>query len=269
VTGAAGGGIGTAIARRLAADGHAVVLNGLPSHRPALDALAAQLGVERTLVAAFDVGEPAGVRAAVERAVAELGGVDVVVHNAAEAGPAVGAHELSDDTWRRELATVLDGAFYLARATAPGMIVRGWGRLVFIGSNVARRGTRGRNAGYVAAKAALHGLGRQLALELGPYGVTVNVVAPSQTDTPRIRRDGRRTDASLAAYGSAVPRGRVGRPADVAELVAFLVGDSADYLTGTVIPVDGGSALAPVSSAVRGAASGPAAVPARENGGAG
>lgn len=184
-----------------------------------------------------------------EQVVAALGdgalGIDTVVCNAAPSFRRCSIDEYPAAQWASELGTILTGSFNVIRATAGSMMREGFGRIVLVSSSAADRGTWGRGVGYAAAKAGLHGLARQLGLELGPHGVTVNCVAPSQIDTPRVRRGGRRTEASLAAYArDAVPVGRVGRPDDVVSAVRFLIDRGSSYITGQIVHVDGGSALA-------------------------
>ncbi|PYQ77462.1 MAG: short-chain dehydrogenase [Acidobacteria bacterium] len=145
---------------------------------------------------------------------------------------------------------MLTGSFYCAKAVAPSMIRQGRGRIVFVSSCAALRGTWARAASYAAAKAGLFGLMRQIALELAAHGITANAVAPSLVDTPRIRRNNRRTDSSIAHYGRhVVPVGRPGQAVEVADTIVFLASPQASYVTGQVIVIDGGSMLA--SSATR------------------
>ena len=122
---------------------------------------------------------------------------------------------------------------------------------MYVSSSAALRGSYGRAACYAASKAGLSGLATQIAIEYGPHNVTANVVAPSQIDTPRIRQNGRRTGAELAARGASIPLGRVGRPGDVAETIAFLCSSASGYITGNVLPVDGGSRLAGRETKIR------------------
>jgi 3-oxoacyl-[acyl-carrier protein] reductase len=125
------------------------------------------------------------------------------------------------------------------------MIRQHAGRVIFVSSCAAFRGTWARAASYAACKAALTGLCRQVALELAQHGITVNAVAPSLVDTPRIRRNQRRTDESIARYArDLVPLGRVATAQEVAAVIGFLASDDSSYVTGQTLIVDGGSSLA-------------------------
>lgn len=244
VTGAAGGGIGTATATLLARRGAHVVVNG--RNRDRVDALVAAITAESSKVSSgvADIAVPDEAEALIEAVRGRLGHVDVLVLNAAGGGAAKAIQGLDPADWYEEMAVSLHSAFHLCRTAAASMIERGFGRILFISSSGALKGTWGRGVGYVAAKAALHGMTKQLALELGQDGITVNAVAPAQIDTPRIRKAGRRDDATMAGYAMTVPVGRVGQPEDVAEVVAFLASRSAAYITGQIVSVDGGAGLA-------------------------
>ena len=243
VTGAAGGGIGTQTALSLARSGYAVAVHGRDS--VSAEETAARLRDEgwRAEPVWGDLADPEVPARIVAETENRLGPVNALVHNAAAGAPFVPLERLTREAWRADIAVILDAAYLLSAASLPAMRAHGSGRIVFVSSSAAWRGSLGRAASYAAAKAGLTGLARQMALDCGADGVTVNVVAPSQIDTPRIRKGGRRTQESLAARGRSIPLGRVGTPADVAETIAFLCSPAAAYLTGVVLPIDGGSSL--------------------------
>lgn len=250
VTGAAGGGSGTAIVKRLVTNGYSVVASGLDRHRSELAALQTW-GAERGHSIAVEIGDVSSeVDAAsiVASAASGQGNLYGVIHNAATSLPPVPTHELLLDHWNREFAVISTGAFLLAKYSAPHMVSSGEGRFIFISSSAAFRGARGRSASYSAAKASLFGLMYNLSLEYGPAGVTSNAIAPSQIDTPRARAGGRRTDESIRNYADGVPLGRVAVPEDVAGAVEFLLSSSSSYITGQTIRLDGGHSLAPAGS---------------------
>lgn len=237
VSGAAGGGIGTAMVEALSAAGATVVANA----RRADQLTCLQDLAGRVVPMAADVSD----RDRVEAALSGTGlHVDSLVHCAAPDYEHMPTDMYEDDTWAAEIATILTGALNRVRAAIPNMKRAGFGRIVLIGSSAARQGTLGRGVGYATAKAGLVGMCRQLALELGPYGITVNCIEPGQIDTPRIRRGGRRTQASLDRRAAALPVRRVGIPQDIAGAVMFLLDHAAGYVTGTTLALNGGAHLA-------------------------
>lgn len=230
VTGGSGG-IGQATAEALAACGHRVAV-GYGTNREAAEKAAAGVG---GVAVHIDVTDPAAVDAAFAEVEQSLGPVDVLVNNAGITADGL-LMRMSDDQWRRVLSTNLDGAFFATRRAVPGMVRRRWGRIVNMGSVVGSTGAGGQ-ANYAATKAGLIGLTRSLARELGSRNITVNLVAPGPIATAMIDAV---SDERRAEMTAAVPLGRMGTPAEVGAVVAFLCSSAAAYVTGAVVPVDGG-----------------------------
>jgi NAD(P)-dependent dehydrogenase (short-subunit alcohol dehydrogenase family) len=182
-----------------------------------------------------DVTDPSQVEAAFAQVESNLGNIEVVVANAGITRDTL-LLRMSDEDWDQVIATNLTGAFRVARRAARPMIRARFGRIVFISSVVGQLGSAGQ-VNYAASKAGLLGMARSLARELGSRGVTANVVAPGFIETDMTAELG---EDLVKKYAEQIPLGRFGSADDVAGAVEFLSSDAAGYITGALIPVDGG-----------------------------
>jgi 3-oxoacyl-[acyl-carrier protein] reductase len=244
VTGAARG-IGFAIAETLARGGAHVMLadvaNGV--HERAKELRSAGWSVES---AALDVGSASDIRTLTQSLIESHGRVDILVNNAGIApkkpnGLKSLVHEIDDTEWERVLGVNLTGTFILCKACVPSMKLQKWGRIINLTSVAARAKSDISAAHYCASKAGLIGFSRVLANEVGPYGIRVNCIAPGRIMTPLAAVAG---DEVNQGYIKLIPTGRLGTPADVARVASFLASDDVDFVTGSVIDVNGGSYMA-------------------------
>jgi 3-oxoacyl-[acyl-carrier protein] reductase len=242
VTGAARG-IGAATAQRFAEEGASVAVLDLDESSAAETAGSLPLADgARAIGVGCDVADAAAVEAAVTRVVEELGQVDVLVNNAGITRDNL-LFKMTEEDWDAVMGVHLRGAFLMTREVQKHMVKAKYGKILNL-SSVSALGNRGQ-ANYSAAKMGIQGFTRTLALELGPFGINANAIAPGfivtdMTDATA-RRVGMEPEAYREAAAAATPVRRVGAPADIAAAAAFLCSDEASFVTGQTLYVDGGA----------------------------
>ena len=221
-----GSGIGRAVADRLRADGyHVATIDMNPS--------------EDEFAQTADVTDRAQVEAALSAIRAQLGPVTILV-NAAGLDGFKRFTDITFEEWQKVVDVNLNGVFHCIQAVLPDMVDAGWGRIVNISSSSTHSGTPYMSH-YVAAKSAVNGLTKSLALEYGPAGITVNAVPPGLIDTPMLRNaEARGRLGDVQATIDATPVRRIGRPEDIAAACAVLISEEAGYITGQILGVNGG-----------------------------
>jgi NAD(P)-dependent dehydrogenase (short-subunit alcohol dehydrogenase family) len=220
-----GSGIGQAVARRLRADGmNVATLDLTPS--------------DDEFAYTADVTDRGRVEDALTAIRATLGPVTVLV-NAAGLEKFKRFNEIAFEEWQRVIDVNLNGVFHCVQAVLPDMVESGWGRIVNISSSSTHSG-QPYMAPYVAAKSAVNGLTKSLALEYGPSGITVNAVPPGFIDTPMLRKSEERGYVVVQKNIDSTPVRRMGRPEDIAAACAFLISEEAGYITGQILGVNGG-----------------------------
>ncbi len=240
ITGAARG-IGAAIAKRLAADGRAVAVLDLieETTHDTVEAVRAAGGT--AIGVGADVSNGEQVRDAVDRVVTELGQPTILVNNAGILRDNL-LFKMTDDDWDSVVAVHLRGAFLMTRAVQAHQVAARWGRIVTL-SSISALGNRGQ-ANYAAVKAGLQGFTKTVAIELGPFNITANVIAPGYIATDMTRATAERLgmpfDDFLAKVAKDIPVGRAGTPEDIAAAAAFFTADEASFVSGQVLYVAGG-----------------------------
>lgn len=228
-------GIGRAICERLSADGMKVAAGYSGNEAAARDCVA-DLGV---MVVKGNVGEFEDCRRAVETVSAELGPIDVLVNNAGITRDGL-FHKMTPDQWSEVIRVNMDSVFNMTRQVIEGMRERQWGRIINISSINGQKGQAGQT-NYSAAKAGMIGFTKALALESAKRGVTVNCIAPGYIDTEMVQAVPERV---LEGIISQIPVGRLGRGEEIADVVAFLAGERASFVTGATVTINGGQFLA-------------------------
>lgn len=238
VTGA-GQGIGRAIALGMAREGAGLVIADLDE----ANAGAIKREIERVGGKASalytDISNEGSVRGMIDHTLNEHGRVDILVNNAG-IFPTSSVEEMAEEEWDRVIGTNLIGTFLCSRAVVPHLLTQRSGRIISLTSGRAFQGAR-HGAHYAASKAGIIAFSKSLALELAPYGITVNVICPGITDTAQPR--GHQTEEQIYAQGQRIPLGRIGQPEDLAGPAIFLASDAAGFITGQTILVNGGGIM--------------------------
>lgn len=236
VTGA-GSGIGRAVAVRFASEGAAVVAADVDGAAAEATAAAITDGGQVAEGAALDVTRVADVDALVQDVVRRLGRLNIVM-NAAGVLAFGSVAETDDQTWGRVLSVNLTGTFHVCRAAIPAMGVSGGGSIVNVSSTTGALGVGAELAAYVASKGGVVMLTKAIAVDHARDGIRANVIAPGPTATAMLR--GVLDEAQLTAFGQSLPVGRLAEPSELAATALFLASDDASFVTGALVPVDGG-----------------------------
>lgn len=242
VTGA-GSGLGTAIARRLAAEGAHVGVTDVNADSAISVATAITEAGGSAVAVTIDVADQASINAGMDEVRAAFGPITILINNAG-ISPYGRFLDIDGDTFDRVMAINLRGPFQCSQAVVPDMTEAHWGRIVNISSSSAQTGNP-RHTHYSASKGGLISLTRSMAKELGPKGITVNTIPPSFIETPALHAavDDGMLGTGIDQHIPTTPVRRVGKPEDIAAAVAYLVRDEADYVTGQVFGINGGRVI--------------------------
>lgn len=237
ITGAARG-IGRASAVVLAEQGAAV---GVTDIRPEVENTAAEIEKmgRRAAFAVFDIADPAEARQGVAKIRKQLGDIDILVNNAAIVNNIERLTHMTHHAWQQEIGTNLSGAFYMIQQVIGPMIKQQWGRIINISSAAATGGLH-KQSGYASSKAGLLGLTRTVTLEHARDGITCNAILPGIIGTELVLRMPKEI---LQHAIQVTPARRIGQTEEVGHLIAFLASDTAGFINGAAIPIDGGAAL--------------------------
>ncbi len=223
-----GSGIGAATAQRLLREGAAVASLDLGGEPP-----------EGALALSADVSDSRQVEAAVARARDELGPIDVLVCSAGITGESLSTVDVTDEEWRRVMAIDADGVFFCNRAVLPGMVERGYGRIVNVASIAGKEGNP-MAAAYSAAKAAVIAMTKSIGKDVARTGVLVNCIAPAVIETPML---GGMADYHIEYMVERIPLGRMGGAEEVAALACWLASEECSFSTGATFDISGGRAV--------------------------
>ena len=238
VTGA-GQGIGKAIALGMAREGAALVIADLnEANAGAVKGEIERVGGKASALYT-DISNEESVRGMIDATLNEYGRVDILVNNAG-IFPTSPVEAMQEEEWDRVISTNLVGTFLCSKAVVPHLFAQCSGRIISLTSGRAFQGAR-HGAHYAASKAGIIGFSKSLALELAPYGITVNVICPGITDTAQPR--GHQTEEQIYAQGQRIPLGRIGQPEDLAGPAVFLASDAGGFITGQTILANGGGIM--------------------------
>lgn len=245
ITGGARG-IGKGISLALAENGADVVVNYYKGGDAAREIKEKILSMgRRCITVQADIASFSDINRLIEETISEFGRIDVLVNNAGEAAGHTPFFNVDESRWDLTLNINLKGLFFLSQKTAKYMAKKRWGRIINISSCGGKLGFR-MMPHYCASKGGVDAITRQMAVKLGPFGITVNAIAPGVVETPRIKSDFMEKPEVRDGYLRAIPVRRFGEPNDIGYCAAFLSSDFAGYITGNIIYVDGGWSVNPL-----------------------